>query len=120
MRSGGLLGLLASSLFVGSQASVTKRQGFSCDDVDVRKLRDPEESKKIWDGSGAGVVGENYIADNGLDNWVQNLDQDIFDSDVSDSWDCHEWDSQCHLEKECRKCFGSPAPRPSQTWNRAE
>lgn len=64
--------------------------GSLCHRVDVEELRDREMSKKIWDESEAGVLADTYIDDNGLDYWVQDLDQEIFDSKgfVSHGWDC--------------------------------
>lgn len=114
MRSRELISrtLLASSFYTGAEAaSLTKRQ-VVCADVNIRDFRDTEEAAQVWHDSGAGVIGDEYISEHGFENWVQNLDQDIFDirTDVSDSWDCGDWETECKLENECCKSmiFGRP------------
>lgn len=130
--------LYASTLLSGSRAAVpSKRQEepetepfvgapvdvetdgevplISCSDVDVRELRDPEEAKRIWDDSGAGKLADDYINEHGVEYWVQNLDQDVFDRDggVSYSWDCREWGSRCELQQECSKSRASRSRTPA-------
>lgn len=97
--------LLASSLYTGTEAAFLTKKQVICADVNIRDLRDTEEAAQVWHDNGAGVIGDQYISEHGLENWVQNLDQDIFDvrTDVSDSWDCGDGETECKLENECGK-----------------
>ena len=99
--------LLASSLFAASQAAFVlprdEKSKVSCGDIDITQLRDPERSKEIWEQSKAGQIGDSFISNNGLEHWVQDFDQEIFDDEdnISDSWDCTGWDTMCELKKDC-------------------
>ena len=73
-----------------------------CQDFDDS---DESQAKKLWDDSLAGVIADDFINKNGVANWVQDLDKEIFKNDVSDSWDCFEYDSRCETDKSCRKWF---------------
>lgn len=97
-------GFLIASLFVASSsASPTFKllEEITCESVDVANLRDAAESKEIWDRTTAGVLADEFINEHGLEHWVQDLDQKIFGKEVSNSWDCFDWVTQCELVKEC-------------------
>lgn len=97
-------GLLIASLFVASSnASPTfkRLEEITCESVNVANLRDAGESKEIWDRTTAGVLADEFINEHGLEHWVQDLDQKIFGKEVSNSWDCFDWGTQCELVKEC-------------------
>ena len=86
--------------------------GIKCDDISIQSFRSNRIAKEIWDKSGAGVIADEYIEDFGIENWVQNLDQNIFHdkASVSTRWTCRDYDNECNLgSKECSKwpCHGA-------------
>lgn len=91
----------------GSQAAVLQPRDISCIDVKISNLRDAAEAREIWDASIAGVIGDEFIANNGHEHWVQDMDQSIFGhkGDISDSWNCYDWGTRCNLENECGKYY---------------
>lgn len=90
---------LLLSWAVGSQALP---QYFKRDEQRVCPAwKDEDDARNIWDTTRAGVIGDEYITEHGVANWVANLDKEIFDAPTS--FFCYDRDTDCKMKRRCGK-----------------
>lgn len=63
---------------------------------------DQDDATRLWHDSLAGVVGDDFINENGVANWPQKLDRAIFD-EPQNSWYCRDQSTECFMDKSCSK-----------------
>ncbi|KAK2764256.1 hypothetical protein FQN54_008948 [Arachnomyces sp. PD_36] len=66
--------------------------GLSNDDADQRA--------KIWNDYGVGKWFDEWLIENGEEDWVRNLDNEIFPSGDS-TFDCGSLESDCDMDRHC-------------------
>lgn len=102
---------LALSFALGSQAypqnSVVKRLDTYEATSDCQPWHSEEDSANLWHDSLAGVIGDDFINEHGLERWALQLDKEIF-NEPQNSWFCEDPFTRCEVDKECRKFKISP------------